>query len=233
MKKSPSYFNALSRKETRIGLIYMAISLILLPSLLQQGNAMLASPLSSARLNFVYYCINFLVVVWIFRYFLKDSFRAALRSPFATIWYAALGYLGSEALCELLTILIFMIFPSFSNINDQTVFNLLGQEQTLIAIGTVIMVPVTEELFFRGLLFRNLWDKKQVLAYAVSMGSFALLHVVGYIGSFDPLHLLLCFVQYLPAGFCLCWCYRQTGTIATPIIMHAIVNAMGVSSAMR
>ena len=231
MKNSPSV--SLSRKESRNGLIYMVISLALLPSLLQQGNAMLSAPLSTARLNFVYYCVNFLAVVWIFRFFLKDSFRSALRSPFSTIWYAALGYLGSEALCELLTMVIFMIFPGFSNVNDQTVAGMLGQEKTLITIGTVILVPVTEELFFRGLLFRNLWDKKQTLAYAVSMGAFALLHVVGYIGDYEPLHLILCFVQYLPASFCLCWCYRQTGTIATPIIMHAIVNAMGISNAMR
>ena len=39
---------------------------------------------------------------------------------------------------------------------------------------------------------------------------------------------MMCFLQYLPASFCLCWCYCQTGTIITPIFMHALTNAMSV-----
>ena len=62
----------------------------------------------------------------------------------------------------------------------------------------------------------------------LSMGVFALVHVVGYIGSYDALTLLLCFLQYLPAGYCLAWCYSNTGTIVTPILMHMIVNAYGM-----
>ena len=47
---------------------------------------------------------------------------------------------------------------------------------------------------------------------------------------FLALTLLLCFLQYLPAGYCLAWCYANTGTIVTPILMHMIVNAYGISA---
>ena len=219
---------SLTHNETRNGLVYMAISLIALPWLLSEGNAYLADPLSQGKINFIYYFINFGVMVWICRKFLTQSLNYALKIPFPVIWYAVLGYLGSKALGELLGILTLLIYPRFSNVNDATITTMLREDSQLIIWGTVFLVPVVEELFFRGLIFRNLWNKNHVAAYLVSMALFSLLHVAGYIGAYSPVHLLMCFLQYLPASFCLCWCYCQTGTIITPILMHALTNAMSV-----
>ena len=224
---------ALTRKETRNGLIYMAISLIVLPLLLSEGNSYLADPLSPGKINFLYYFLNFAVMVWLCRKFLGENLKFALKIPFPVIWYGILGYLGSKALGEILGILTLMIYPNFSNVNDANITSMLMQDSQLIIWGTVLLVPVVEELFFRGLIFRNLYSKNQVVAYLLSMVLFSLIHVAGYIGSFSPLHLLMCFIQYLPASFCLCWCYCQTGTIITPIFMHALTNAMSVSYLMR
>ena len=223
----------LTQKETRNGLIYMAISLIALPWLLSEGNAFLADPLSTTKVNFLYYFINFAVMVWLCRKFLGQSLKYALKIPFPVIWYGILGYLGAKALGELVGILTLLIYPDFSNVNDQTIISMLQDDSRLIICGTVFLVPVVEELFFRGLIFRNLAGRNHVAAYLVSMVLFSLLHVAGYIGTYSPLHLLLCFLQYLPASFCLCWCYCQTGTIITPIIMHAVTNAMSVSYLLR
>ena len=223
----------LTQKETRNGLIYMAISLIALPWLLSEGNAFLADPLSTTKVNFLYYFINFAVMVWLCRKFLGQSLKYALKIPFPVIWYGILGYLGAKALGELVGILTLLIYPDFSNVNDQTIISMLQDDSRLIICGTVFLVPVVEELFFRGLIFRNLAGRNHVAAYLVSMVLFSLLHVAGYIGAYSPLHLLLCFLQYLPASFCLCWCYCQTGTIITPIIMHAVTNAMSVSYLLR
>ena len=233
MKKQAFYSDAPNQRETRWGLVYLAVSLVVLPALLQAGNRLLAAPLSDARLNFIYYCINFAAVVWIFRRFLGSQLRAALRIPFPTLWYAALGYLGSRALGEILTYLIFRVFPSFVNVNDRSIAQLLNQDFRLMAAATIVLVPIAEETLYRGLVFRCLYGKSPIASYLVSMGVFAAIHVVGYIGSFSPLHLLLCFVQYLPAGFCLAWCYRQTGTLLAPVIMHTLVNTVSVLTAMR
>ena len=206
MKKS-SLPVSLTHWETRNGLIYMAISLIALPWLLGEGNSFLAKPLSLGKVNFLYYFINFAVMVWLCRKFLGQSLKYALKIPFPVIWYGILGYLGSKALGELVGILTMLLYPGFSNINDQTIISMLREDSQLIIWGTVFLVPVVEELFFRGLIFRNLYGKSQVAAYLVSMVLFSLIHVAGYIGAYSPLHLLMCFLQYLPASFCLCWCY--------------------------
>ena len=224
---------ALTHKETRNGFLYMAFSLIALPWLLEEGNSYLSAPLSQGKINFLYYFLNFAVMVWLCRKFLTQSLKFALKLPFPVIWYGILGYLGSKALGELLGILTLLIYPNFSNVNDATVISMLREDSQLIIWGTVFLVPVVEELFFRGLIFRNLASRNHVAAYLVSMALFSLIHVAGYIGAYSPLHLLLCFLQYLPASFCLCWCYCQTGTIITPMIMHAVTNAMSVYYLLR
>ena len=222
-----------NRNETISGGIYLAFMLILLPPLLRLFNSLSGNSLSAGKLNFIYYFINFAVMVWLCRKFLGQSLKYALKIPFPVIWYGILGYLGSKALGELVGILTMLIYPSFSNVNDATITTMLQEDAQLIILGTVFLVPVVEELFFRGLIFRNLHSKNQVAAYLVSMALFSLLHVAGYIGAYSPVHLLMCFLQYLPASFCLCWCYCQTGTIITPIIMHAVTNAMSVSYLLR
>lgn len=220
-------------KETRWGLAWLAINLMVLPTLLAIINTLLPQPLSAGMLNTVYYCLNFGAVLWIFRAFLSTAMKTALKRPFIVIWNAILGYLGYQVLTNLVTNVILMIEPDFGNVNDANIFSMLEQDALPLALSTVFLVPLAEEALYRGLIFRKLMDKNVALAIIVSMLVFAAIHVVGYIGSYSPVLLALCFLQYLPAGYCLCWCYRRTGTIITPILMHTLVNATGIYYAIR
>ena len=220
----------LSRNETVAGWSYYAFSMLALPIVLQYVNDLLPHPLNEARLNFVFYTANFTAVVMIFRRLLKLNLMIAVRRLFPVIWYALLGYLGYSALRSILTSLIQILVPGFANVNDMSIAALAGKELTLMAIGTVILVPVAEELFYRGLMLRQLAGKSQILAYCVSMGVFALVHVVGYIGSYSPLTLVLCFIQYLPAGLCLAWTYTKADNIFAPTLVHAVVNAVAIGA---
>lgn len=233
MKKNRTLFTALTGTETIYGICWIVISKLLLPSALTAGNRLLAAPLTSAQLNFVYFCLNFVAVVWIFRRFLLSSWRCALKSPVPVLWYAVLGYLGSSLLSELLGMVIFRLAPGFVNVNNEAVFSMLGQDRLLVIIGTVILVPAAEETLYRGVIFRNLYDKSPLWAYILSIAVFALIHVDGYIGVHSPLEFLIAMIQYIPAGYCLCWAYCQTGTIAAPMLTHALVNAMSIYHALR
>ena len=219
----------LSRNETVAGWSYYAFSMLALPIVLIYANSALGTPMNEARLNFVMYAANFTAVILIFRRLLKLNLQIAARRLFPVIWYALLGYLGYSVLTRLLTDLIQVFVPGFVNVNDMAMAGLARKELTLTAIGTVVFVPVAEELFYRGLMLRQLAGKSRMLAYCISMGVFALVHVIGYIDTYSPLTLLLCFVQYLPAGYCLAWCYANTGTIVTPILMHMLANVYGLA----
>ena len=57
---------------------------------------------------------------------------------------------------------------------------------------------------------------------------FSIVHIAGYVGYADWLTMLLCFFQYMPAGFALAWCYHRTGSIFTSVLLHMTVNQIGM-----
>ena len=98
----------------------------------------------------------------------------------------------------------------------------------VIFVGTVILVPVAEEALHRGLVFGSLYHKNAAVAYLLSTVIFASVHLMGYVGVYSSLHLALAFLQYVPAGFALAWAYRRSGSIFAPMVMHAVINALGM-----
>lgn len=92
----------------------------------------------------------------------------------------------------------------------------------LIFVGAVVIVPVFEELLFRGLIqsmvrsfFRagsQVW-----VAIALSSGLFAIMHQ-------DPGHWPALFVL----GACMGYAYEKSGSLWRPILIHAIFNATSV-----
>ncbi len=222
----------LTSNEKRNGCIFLALSLFLLPSILLTVLNLLPVPISGVYLNLLYYSVNFLAVVWIFRRFLRMNLIVALDRVFPVLWYAVLGYLGNKTLSELFLILTSGLFPGFSNVNDLSVA-LMVQKSPLMAAAVITLVPITEETLYRGLVFRGLYDRNPVLAYVISIAVFSAIHLMGYVGVYSPLHLLIAFLQYLPAGYCLCFAYRHSGTILCPILIHMAINAMSVYALVR
>ena len=117
-----------------------------------------------------------------------------------------------------------------SNYNDESIAALSRGNYFLTFIGTVILVPLAEECFYRGLIFRNLYRKSPLAAYLISMLAFACIHILGYIGQYSPLELVMAVLQYLPAGLCLAWSYIRGDTILAPILIHAAVNYVTIRS---
>ena len=124
--------------------------------------------------------------------------------------------------------IISWLAPGFSNANDASITTLLRGNSFLMTLGTVVLVPPVEECMYRGLIFRKLYGFNKWAAYAISIAAFALVHILGFLGSYSPLELCLAVLQYLPAGVCLAWAYVRGGTIFAPIFIHAIVNAVGI-----
>lgn len=219
----------LSRSEQKYGFITMAICLLLLP-----GALTLCIPgISDARLNFTVYFITAAAIVYVLRRFLLRNAAVALVHPVWCIYYACLGYLAQLAFREILGLLVWAMDPGFVNLNDQAILSQLDSEFGLVVITTVVLAPIAEECFFRGVLLRGLFDRSPVLAWVLSVGLFAAVHVMGFIGVYSPLELLLAAIQYVPAGIGLAIAYQRGGNIFSPILAHAIINGMAVLSVTR
>lgn len=228
MKKSHNIGAYLSSQETIGGFIYLAFQLLALSSLLGWVNAHLEHPLNAAELNFVYYLINFIAMLLIFQRFLGNSLDHVWHHPIYFLEAVILGFVFYYMCNYVTTWVMRQFFPGFSNYNDEAIAAMSRGNYFLVLIGTVVLVPPVEECFFRGLIFRNLYQKSKLAAYTVSILAFAIIHIIGYLGHYSALELLLAVAQYLPAGLCLAWSYARADTIFAPILIHAAINFVGI-----
>ena len=229
MKKVKTLSTAPTHSETVSGLCYMAFQFLLLPGLLSFANSALTAPLSSAELNFTFYLINFMAMLLIFHDFLGRSARQVRNHPAYFCQAVILGFVAYYACTHAMNELIPLLLPSYSNYNDQAIAAMSRSSFFLMTVGTVILVPPFEECIYRGLIFRNLYGKSPWAAYLVSMLVFAIIHILGYIGKYSLLELVLAVLQYLPAGLCLAWSYTKADTIFAPILIHAAINFITIN----
>lgn len=219
--------NPLNRSEIKWGSIYAVIQIFLLGDIALLLNYLLRLPAWVLQVGI--FVLNFLFTLLIFRKFLLNSAKTALRHPFKVLGFSLLGLLIYYISSFLVSIVILIICPDYGNLNDAAISELSRQSGIWMMVGTVLFVPVAEECVFRGLLFRGIYDRSPFAAWALSAVLFSAVHIIGYIGLYDPLRLLMAFIQYLPAGLCLAFAYKETDTIIAPILMHTCVNLIGMS----
>jgi membrane protease YdiL (CAAX protease family) len=229
-KKTKRLSVRLTDREQIWAIIYLLFSYFLLPELLALMNDYLPAQLGNLWLNFLYFTINFLCILWIFGGFFKRSliyagqnivdFLVAVAAASAVYWVINWAY--SLALSR--------FFPGFANLNDGSISEMVHENFTIMFLGTAIFVPVAEEALHRGLIFGSLYPKSHIAAYILSTVIFASVHILGYVGVYSVPNLILAFLQYVPAGLTLAWAYRRSGSIFAPMLMHAVINALGVLS---
>lgn len=222
------YFAKPTPNETVFGFIYFLLQLLVIPGIIAVINMMVPNHMSEAGVNFIFFAVNFIAVLIIFRKFLRANFSVVREQPWFVLRCAGLGLLIYMIGNSLFSVIVTALYPDFANVNDAAIMEMVQQHFGLMTVGTVILVPIAEECFYRGLMFRNLYDRRPVLAYVTSMVLFSLAHVLGYVTLVDFGTIVLCFLQYLPAGFALAWCYRRSGSIFASILVHMAVNQMGM-----
>ena len=222
------YFPKLTSNESLIGLIYYLLQLLVIPSLAVGINFLLGNTISESVLNVICFAINFVVVLIIFRKFLLVNWQPVRSHPWNVLRCAGAGFLMYFAGNALFSLISTAIDPEFANLNDTAISMMAKSNFGLMTVGTVILVPIAEECFYRGLIFRGIYDRSPILAYILSMVIFSLAHVLGYTAMADFGTLMLCFLQYLPAGFALAWSYRASGSIYASVLIHMTVNQMGM-----
>lgn len=114
---------------------------------------------------------------------------------------------------------IFMYFPIDTDpqlVNDIFGLAISPKEKIIIFIAAVIIAPLTEEVYFRGFLYRALRNRySQGMAISISSVIFSALHFDFY--RFVPLFI---------AGVILNHIYDRYQNIILPIIAHGVWNAI-------
>lgn len=140
--------------------------------------------------------------------------RRPLRPAIGVTVLAYLVYIG----CAL--VLAALLHPDQEDITRELGYG----ESTLgsVAAGLLIVAvaPLSEEVFFRGLLFRGLRGALPLAAAAaISAAIWGLFH---YTGS-DSWPVVL---QLAVFGVILAWLYERTGSLWPPIVLHLFNNAL-------
>jgi membrane protease YdiL (CAAX protease family) len=92
-------------------------------------------------------------------------------------------------------------------------------EPWLAVLAVVILAPIAEEVFFRGVVFNALLrEAGSRWAYIGSAALFAVIHL-------EPVAMLPLFAL----GLALAWVYQRTRNLLAPIAMHATVNGIAVA----
>ncbi|MHC4859880.1 MAG: lysostaphin resistance A-like protein [Planctomycetota bacterium] len=101
-------------------------------------------------------------------------------------------------------------------VTEQAILTELREDKRLFLIVAVVLAPLTEEIFFRGLIYPALRRHVGfVLALVLSAAGFALVH-------WNPAVVPAIFVLGIALGYV----YERTGTLAAPIAFHVAFNGL-------
>ncbi len=212
------------------GALYLVFQYCALGEVLSRVYGLLGISPSAAWQNFIYFGVNFLAAVIIFGRYLGNHLTSLGKNWWECLKALILGFVFYWVSNYALSWALSQLIPGFANLNDGHMQKLLKENFYLMAAGVVILVPVAEETFYRGLIFGGLYSRSKASAYVVSSLLFSAIHVLGYIGNASAWVVVGCFAQYLPAGLCLAWSFQESGSLFVPITIHTIVNLLAILS---
>ena len=216
------------KSEKTLGWIFLALTPLVLPMLILYLCRLLPVQPDDAQLNMLVFAVNFVLTLLIFWRFLWKNAAVTFSTPWKTLRWAGLGFGIYYAASYLVNLLIAVIAPDFANANDASIMAMAEEHFLLMNLCTVVLVPITEETLYRGLVFGSLRDRHKWLAYTVSTVAFSVLHIVGYIGTLSPTHLFLSFLQYLPGSIALAVAYDKAESIWASILIHMTINQIAM-----
>ncbi len=159
--------------------------------------------------------------VWKNRTPLREMFPLrAVSGP--ALGAVALAVIGATAVLSELDNLLRWLWP-VPEVFEEMMTRLIAETPSLVGsfAALVVVAPVTEELLFRGLVFRGLLTRfRPVSAILLSAGLFAVVH-------FNPWQ----FPSALVLGVLCAWWLLRGGSLVPCLLGHVILNAMALFNA--
>ncbi len=214
--------------EKVLGWILLVLHVLVLPVLIELTCYLLNIPITTGELNIIFFVTAFLLTLLFFGRFLWENLKN-FKQDLKKSLYAALGGFGIYYVLNIVVNIVIMnLMPDYSNVNNDNIAELTTVYYIPMLLCTVFLVPVTEEVLYRGMLFGLLWHKNRYLAYFVSTLVFSLIHMVGYIGKAPISYLLIGLFQYVPATIGMGYAYEKADSIIAPMLIHMFVNLLGM-----
>lgn len=176
--------------------------------------------------------------LFLLRRFLWESVHIPLMPLRGILWKAALAAAAAQLFNTLMNDLFWPFFPeyflygetgpAFFNVQKVALAAAAGESFLPAFLRAALLVPVAEELLYRGVLFGTLHNKWGWPAYLVTALLYALAATAPLIGSYPTDFVILHFLQTLPLSLIFGWVYTSSDTILTPLLAHIVLNAVSV-----
>lgn len=158
----------------------------------------------------------------------RQRSRASLRTP--ATWLLAL-FTGAVVIC--CSMVVAQIAAALQETLDPTNMSLvrgtLDQHPWVLLTFAVVAAPVYEEVLFRRVLFRRLWQDGWPLLGALLSGLlFAFMHEPPFVGDKSLAAQLPLWLVYTCMGIAFAWVYRRTGSLGASIAAHGLNNAFAI-----
>jgi hypothetical protein len=215
----------MTRTQTILGWLYLLVHVFVLPELLALYAKFSPDGLSDPTANLLYFGVGIVFCLTVMFSFLRGGYDVLADNLRLCLGTMLLGLLMDYALSGVAGLVLLLIEDVTANPNQEAILETAAADAggTVKAV-TIFLVPIVEEVLFRGVVFGSLRPRSRARAYVISVAVFALYHVWRYALS-DPTELIYA-LQYVPVSIVLAWIYERSGTIWPGIFFHMGINAM-------
>lgn len=223
----------LTRQEQVRGFIFFALYFLVFPAL-KMGvewvfDRFFGLYLSEAMSAAVYYYIMGVLTMIVFWSFLKNALSIFVGFLPENLLAIVTGLVGSLVLQFLVNLLPWPVEnPNAVSWAEQYAYS---YGATIIIV--VILMPIIEEVLFRGLVFGSLRRYSRPMAWAASVLLFMIYSVWTFAVAYGDIRYMVLAFQYLPMALALTWCYDRGGSIWSAAILHAILDAIALFNAVH
>lgn len=223
----------LTRQEQLRGLIFFLLYFLVFP-VLKMGvewffDHFFGLYLSEAMSAVVYYCIMGVLTVLVFGSFLKNGLEILQDFLPENLFAAGTGLVGAGVLH-----LLVMLLPwPLENPDRISWAEQYAYSPAATVVIVVVLMPLIDEVLFRGLVFGSLRRYSRPLAWAASVVLFMLYSVWTFAVAYGDARYLVLAFQYLPMALALTWCYDRGGSIWSAAVLHAVLDAFQLFQAVH
>ncbi len=221
----------LMREEQTKGLIFFALFFLVFP-FLKMGVEWLFDHffglyLSEAMSAAVYYYIMAVLTMVVFWSFLKNALQIFRDHWRENLLAMATGLAGGVVL----QLLVHQVPWPLDNPNNASWAEQYAYSYGATIIIVVVLMPVIEEVLFRGLIFGSLRRYSRPLAWVISVVLFMVYSVWTFAVAYGDIRYMVLAFQYLPMALALTWCYDRGGSVWSASILHAVFDAIALAQA--
>lgn len=210
----------LTRRESALGWLLLVLYVPLFAGLTVAGQ-------SGGLLTLVFLPL----VILPFRRFWKKTLEDVSYTGTALLWKPLLACFAAKVICVIFNDLSFFYGVTYYVYTDWGPLFwdirawFLGVHWGIFPVILLLISPVVEEFLFRGVVYGSILPRSSLLAVLLSTLLFGLMHSLPFLFLFeDKGYIVQLFVQYIPLSLFLIGVYRNTDTLAAPILAHEIYN---------